>query len=59
VPSNRAAEHVQLFAGWAGSARRSAWVIEQSGTRYGMRRRTVVVARARLTYLPYRYRRIV
>lgn len=59
VPSNRAAEHVQLFAGWAGSARRSAWVIEQSGTRYDMRRRTVVVAQARRTYLPYRYRRIV
>jgi hypothetical protein len=59
VPSNRAAEHVQLFAGWTGPARTSAWVIEQSSHRYGMRRKTVVVARARQTYTPYRYRHII
>ncbi|MEV4639948.1 hypothetical protein AB0J80_21630 [Actinoplanes sp. NPDC049548] len=57
-PANRAAEHVQLFAGWVGASRSRAWVIEESGRLHGMRRRTVAVARARTLYSPYRYRLI-
>ncbi|BCJ50137.1 hypothetical protein Asp14428_16120 [Actinoplanes sp. NBRC 14428] len=59
VPGNRAAEHVRLFAGWVDAGRSRAWIIEQSGSAYGMRRRTVATAAARQGYVPYRYRRIV
>lgn len=58
-PANRAREHVQLFAGWVDPGRTRAWVLEQSSTAHGMRRKAVVLAAARRGYLPYRYRRIV
>lgn len=57
-PSNRAGEHVQLFAGWVDRTRTRAWVIEQSGSTHDMRRRTVAVSAAREIYSPYRYRHI-
>ena len=58
VPANRAAEHVQLFAGWADPRRTRAWIIEQSSPAYGMRRKTVAVTAVRASYAPYRYRKI-
>ncbi|AGL18010.1 hypothetical protein [Actinoplanes sp. N902-109] len=58
VPANRALEHVQLVQAWANPARTRLWVIEQSGTRYDMRRRVVTIAAVRAAYQPYRYRLI-
>lgn len=59
VPGNRAKGHVVLFQAWADKTRTRAWIIEENGPRYGMRRKTVTVAGVRNAFRPYRYRRIV
>jgi hypothetical protein len=39
-------------------AKTRAWIIEQSGPAFGMRRKVVTVAGVRGPFQPYRYRRI-
>ena len=58
VPGNRARGHVVLFQAWVDASRTRFWIIEQSGLRFGMRRKTVTVAGVRNAFHPYRYRRI-
>ncbi|WP_306211869.1 NlpC/P60 family protein [Actinoplanes sp. RD1] len=59
MPWNRAGEHVQLIQAWADRSRTRVWVIEQSGSADGMRRKVVSLPRAkRVGYAVYRYQRI-
>ena len=58
VPENRARGHVVIFQAWVDRTRTRAWIIEQSGREFGMRRKTVTVAGVRNAFHPYRYRRI-
>jgi hypothetical protein len=47
-----------LFQAWLDAAKTRAWVIEQNGHRYGIRRTIVTVAAVGQAFRPYRYRRI-
>ena len=59
LPGDRSQEHVQLVQAWANDARTAVWVIEQSGSAAGMRRKVVSLPRAkRVGYAVYRYTRI-
>ena len=60
VPGDRSVEHVVLFERWADPGRARGWVLEESSSAAGVRRRLIDARRTALTgYVPYRYRRIV
>lgn len=57
-PGDPGEEHVVLVQAWANRSRSKVWIIEESASYGGVRRRKVDVAAAKGFYAPYRYKRI-